>query len=130
MKDLIKSKKRVKELGEVFTPKELIRKMLDKLPEASWLPEKTFLEPSCGTGNFIVEIVQVKMEKGSTPLQALSTTYGVDIMPDNVKECQLRLQRIMLPLLGEEEFLEACKIISNNIIVGNTLVQDLEAQMK
>jgi type I restriction-modification system DNA methylase subunit len=85
---LTKSKARVKELGEVFTPAALVSEMLDKLPPDCWLPEKTFLEPSCGTGNFLVQALERKLARGHPPLQALATIYGVDIMKDNVKGCE------------------------------------------
>jgi SAM-dependent methyltransferase len=89
---LTKSKKRVKELGEVFTPPELVDEMLDRLPAEVWQdPGKTFLDPACGTGNFLVAVVRRKVEAGAQPLQALSTTYGIDIMEDNVAECRERL---------------------------------------
>ena len=89
---LTKSKARVKQLGEVFTPPELVNEMLDRLPHELWTdPSKTYIDPACGTGNFLVEVVRRKIEAGSTPLQALETTYGIDIMEDNVLECRQRL---------------------------------------
>ena len=88
---LTKSKKRVKDLGEVFTPPELVHEMLDRLDPSVWNPDRTFLDPSCGNGNFLVAVVQRKVQWGSTPLQALRTTFGIDIMADNVGECRERL---------------------------------------
>ncbi len=90
-KSLTKSKKRVKELGEVFTPLALVEEMLDRLPSEVWAGDKTFLDPTCGHGNFLVGVVKRKVETGSTPLQALRTTFGIDIMDDNVRECRERL---------------------------------------
>jgi len=92
---LTKSKARVKELGEVFTPAALVSAMLDKMPADSWLPDKTWLEPSCGTGNFLVQILQRKLAAGHSPLEALSTIYGIDIMEDNVVETRRRLKEIV-----------------------------------
>jgi len=92
---LTKSKDRVKELGEVFTPAALVSAMLDKMPADSWLPDKTWLEPSCGTGNFLVQILQRKLSAGHSPLEALSTIYGIDIMEDNVVETRRRLKEIV-----------------------------------
>jgi len=92
---LTKSKARVKELGEVFTPAALVSAMLDKMPADSWLPDKTWLEPSCGTGNFLVQILQRKLSAGHSPLEALSTIYGIDIMEDNVVETRRRLKEIV-----------------------------------
>lgn len=89
---LTKSKDRVKQLGEVFTPPELVNEMLDRLPPELWSdPMKTYIDPACGTGNFLIEVVRRKIEAGSAPLQALETTYGIDIMEDNVLECRQRL---------------------------------------
>ena len=124
---LTKSKARVKELGEVFTPAVLVSEMLDKLPPDCWLPEKTFLEPSCGTGNFLVQILQRKIDAGATPLQALSTLYGVDIMKDNVVESRKRLFQIALNnYLELDNISSALKTLKRNIIVGNTLEMDFE----
>ena len=127
MKKLIKSKKRVKLLGEVFTPKDLVLKMLDKLPEETWEPDKTFLEPSCGTGNFIVEIVQKKIKSGSTIIEAISTTYGIDIMKDNIDECRSRVFQICIDHgLKKKDWQQAISIIKRNIIVGNALKLDID----
>jgi len=92
---LVRSKDRVKELGEVFTPAALVSAMLDKMPADSWLPDKTWLEPSCGTGNFLVQILERKLAAGHPPLQALATLYGIDIMEDNVVESRRRLKEIV-----------------------------------
>lgn len=89
---LTKSKARVKQLGEVFTPPELVNEMLDRLPSEVFTdPTKTFLDPACGTGNFLVAVIRRKVQGGSEPIQALRTTYGIDIMGDNVAECRERL---------------------------------------
>ena len=122
----IKSQKRVKELGEVYTPPVLVREILNLWPQSVWSNKEEILENACGNGNMIVEIVKKKLETGCTPLEALATTKGVDIMHDNVEECQLRLQKVVVDLLDKNDFFEACKIISNNIRVGNSLQQSLE----
>jgi hypothetical protein len=126
---LTKSKARVKELGEVFTPAALVSEMLDKLPPDCWLPEKTFLEPSCGTGNFLVQVLERKLARGHPPLQALATIYGVDIMKDNVVESRKRLlQGVIDGGLDWEgpDLRKAVKILKQNIRQGNTLEQPLE----
>ena len=86
---------RVKATGEVFTPLDVITKKLNDLesydPAFFKDPTKTFLEPSCGDGNFLSEVLIRKMEQGSTFEQALSTIYGVDLMIDNVDLCRERL---------------------------------------
>ena len=93
-KSLIKSKTRVKTLGEVFTPPELVNEMLDKLPSETWQPEKTFIDPACGNANFVIEVIKRKMLHGSSVLQAISTTYGIDIMEDNIAELKARVSEI------------------------------------
>jgi len=83
---------RVKATGEVFTPTPLVQEMLDKLPLEQFTDtNKTFLDPSCGDGQFLGEVLIRKIENGSTFEQALSTIYGVDLMQDNVELCRERL---------------------------------------
>ncbi len=83
---------RVKATGEVFTPTELVREILEQIPiEQFQDPSKTFLDNSCGDGQFLGEVLIRKIENGSTFEQALSTIYGVDLMQDNVDECRKRL---------------------------------------
>ncbi len=92
MSGVERDKSRVKATGEVFTPTPLVQEMLDQLPtEVFTDPNKTFLEPSCGDGQFLSEVVIRKMENGSTYEQALSTVYGIDLMEDNCVECIKRL---------------------------------------
>jgi hypothetical protein len=98
MSGVDRDKSRVKATGEVFTPTSLVQEILDQLPESIFSEiEKTFLEPSCGDGQFLGEILIRKMENGSTFEQALSTIYGVDLMIDNVDLCRERL------LCGQED---------------------------
>jgi len=83
---------RVKVTGEVFTPTELVREMLEQIPIDQFQdPSKTFLDNSCGDGQFLGEVLIRKIENGSTFEQALSTIYGVDLMQDNVDLCRERL---------------------------------------
>jgi hypothetical protein len=92
MSDLVKSKRRIQIHGEVFTPDFIVDRMLDMVPDDVWdNPDKTFLEPSCGNGNFIVAIIRKKLAHGSTIEQALNTTFGVDILEDNISECRKRV---------------------------------------
>lgn len=102
---LVKSTQRVRDLGEVFTPADTVNAMLDLLPDEMWNvhPSPTFLEPACGDGNFLVEILARKLERitsdhkaGLLPagseakaakfhaLEALASIYAVDISPENV----------------------------------------------
>lgn len=85
---------RQKQTAEVFTPPSLVNEMLDKLPKEVWEKGKTFCDPAVGNGNFLVEILERKIHKGHTTLEALKTLFGVDIMADNIDECRLRLLKI------------------------------------
>jgi len=88
----MRSIERKDEFGEVFTPPELVEEMLDRLPEGSWTdPSKTFLEPSCGNGNFLIALKQRLLEHGHDEQQILERLHGVDLMQDNVDECKDRL---------------------------------------
>ena len=104
---------RVKATGEVFTPTELVREMLEQIPVDQFTdPAKTFLDNSCGDGQFLGEVLIRKMENGSTFEQALSTVYGVDLMQDNVDECQKRL------LCGRTDLEH---IVERNIVCADAL---------
>jgi type I restriction-modification system DNA methylase subunit len=118
----MKSKRdsRRKQTAEVFTPKELVKEMLDKLPEDSWNENKTFLDNSCGNGNFLVEILKKKISLKHNPIKALSTIYGVDIMEDNIAECKLRLLDIIEPYI-EDDGTEVINILNKNIVCADAL---------
>jgi len=83
-----------KKFGEVLTPGPLVCEILDKLPRKVWKKRKTFLDNSCGNGNFLVEVLRYKIAHGHKPRKCLSTIYGVDIAEDNVQECRKRLLEI------------------------------------
>jgi type I restriction-modification system DNA methylase subunit len=113
MSGVEREKNRVKATGEVFTPTALVQEILDQLPPEQFNdPAKTFLDNSCGDGQFLSEILIRKLENGSTFEQALSTIYGVDLMPDNVKLCQDRL------LCGREDLRH---IVEQNIVCADAL---------
>ena len=119
MLGLARNKIRVKQTAEVFTPTELVQEMLDKLEENDITlfsdPNKTFLDPSCGDGQFLSEVVIKKMERsGCTLEQALSTTYGVELMEDNVKLCKERLA-------GSNPTQEILDILDRNIVCADAL---------
>lgn len=86
----VKSKDRVRDFGEVFTKPETVRDMLDLLPPDVFMPEKTFLEPCCGEGVFLLEILRRKFAKcrcRKDYTAAISSVYGMDIQADNVEIC-------------------------------------------
>jgi type I restriction-modification system DNA methylase subunit len=97
---LIKSHQRKKDQGEVFTPTPLVLDILNKLPKNVWEEDKTFLDPTCGNGQFLAAVLIVKLYKARKKYgtltreqvsNILSTIYGADIMADNVAECRKRL---------------------------------------
>lgn len=92
MSGVDRDRNRVKATGEVYTPTPLVQEILDQIPLDQFQdPTKTFLDPTCGDGQFLSEIVIKKIESGSTYEQALATTYGADLMSDNCIECIKRL---------------------------------------
>ena len=137
----IKSKKRVAEHGEVFTAEREVKAMCDLVAQECDRIDSRFLEPACGDGNFLAEILTrklttVKKLYKSNPYDferysvlAITSLYGVDIMQDNVAECRARLFK-----LWDKEYKSACKkavsdetreavkyILSKNILCGNAL---------
>jgi hypothetical protein len=116
-----KRKFRKKHTAECFTPPELVSEMLDRLPSEVFLdPTKNFLDNSAGDGAFLIQILQRKLANNHPPLQALSTIFGVELMPDNVEEMKQRLLDA-LPELDEDSKQEAKKIIDHNIVCADAL---------
>lgn len=121
----MKSKERVKSLGEVFTPLELVENMLDRLPLELWAdPSKTFCDPSCGNGNFLVAVLKRKLKAKHTVRQALSSVYGVDIMLDNVEECRERL----LKTARMSGNVSARAIVEQNVVCADALTYDWDCK--
>jgi len=112
----LRTKERTKQTGEVFTPKSLVLELLNKLPANTWQPNINFLDNSCGHGNFLVEIVKRKIEKGLTKFQAIKSTYGIDLMTDNVEECRERI----LKIVGDTP--KYRKIVEHHIVCHDALI--------
>ena len=107
---------RIKSTGEVFTPTRTVQRILAKIPIDQFVnPSKTFLDNSCGDGQFLGEVLIRKMENGSTFEQALQTIYGVDLMQDNVDQCRERL------LCGRTDL---AHIVERNIVCHDALTYD------
>jgi hypothetical protein len=122
MSGVERDKLRIKQTAEVFTPTPLVQEMLDKLEEENPTlfsdPTKTFLDNSCGDGQFLSEVVIRKMERSRCTLEeALSTTYGVEFMEDNVNECRIRLS-------GPDPTPEIIEILIKNIVCYDALKYD------
>lgn len=150
MERLIKSIRRVKTYGEVFTPEIIVSDMLDLISkkynckvgfDLGSLPlDITFLEPSCGNGNFLVQILarklrSVKLESLEEDMFiALSTIYGVDIQDDNVLESRERLLNIcqsVYSMLSSKDMSNnyaeiLANILESNIVLGNTLYEGVQ----
>lgn len=129
---LIKSKERVQKYGEVFTSELVVKKMCDLCVEenedAFRALTKTFLEPACGNGNFLVEILRRKLLICETPLDgmvAMGSIYGVDILPDNIQEAKERLRAMYADKFGVIP-LEIDNILDRNIVCGNFLTKQIQ----
>ena len=140
MSKQVKSKERVAEHGEVFTAEREVNAMCDLVAQECDRIDSRFLEPACGDGNFLAEIVRRKLAtvkrlyKGAYDYErysvlAMTSIYGVDIMQDNVNECRERLFKIW-----NEDYTKVCKkecsddardavkyILEKNILCGNAL---------
>lgn len=115
----MKTKERTKQNAEVFTPPALVEEMLEKLPQETWEAGKTFLDNSCGDGNFLVAVLTRKLLEGHDPINALETIYGTDIMRDNIQECRLRLLKTIQ--LFDVVVTEAhCRTVLRNVKWLNT----------
>jgi type I restriction-modification system DNA methylase subunit len=111
MSGVARDQLRVKATGEVFTPTPLVEEVLNQLPQQVFAdPTKTFLDPACGDGQFLSEVLIRKLENGIDFETALSTIYGVDLMQDNVDLCRERL------LCGQENLrhIVECNIVCHN----------------
>lgn len=104
---------RVKSTGEVFTPTALVQEVLNSLPKELFKDgTKTFIDPACGDGQFLSEILVRRLENGIDFETALKTIYGVDLMEDNVELCRERL------LCGREDLRH---IVEQNIVCADGL---------
>lgn len=114
----IKSKKRVANHGEVFTAEREVKAMCDLVKQETERIESRFLEPACGNGNFLVEILGRKLKHCSSKEDvkiACSSIYGIDILEDNVLECRARLQE----LVSQYFPVDCSEIFSKNIVQGD-----------
>jgi len=121
---IVKSKERVKDLGEVYTPQVLVQEILKNIPKAGWEdPNKTFLDPACGNGNILVEVLKEK-KKHHDNILCLKSIYGIDISSENVIECRKRLIRICSENNKIEK--EAINIVKKNIVCLDSLTVDFD----
>ena len=116
MSGIEREKLRVKATGEVFTPTLLVQEVLDRMDQSLFKdPTKTFIDPCCGDGQFLSEVLIRKMQNGIDFETALSTIYGVDLMQDNIDLCKERL------LCGQEHLRH---IVNKNVVCHDSLAYD------
>jgi len=131
------SKQRVADHGEVFTAQREVNDMLDLVRQETERIDSRFLEPACGTGNFLTEVLERKLcvvkrryrrsqiEHERYTLLAVSSVYGIDLLEDNVVECRQRLLAIVekhSKTLFNDEFLRTIRfVLDRNIIHGDAL---------
>lgn len=135
--NLIKSKQRVANHGEVFTPAWLVEAMLDLVKEESERIDSRFLEPACGSGNFLVKVLHRKLaavqqkygksefEKRHFALLGLMCIYGIELLDDNIAECRANLLEIMAEFLDLDESDDLCRaahyVLSLNLVHGDAM---------
>lgn len=132
-----KSKQRVADHGEVFTPPWMVEAMLALVKGETERIDSRFLEPACGSGNFLVQILRRKLaavelkygksdfEKRHYALLALMCIYGIELLPDNIAECRANLLEIFAEHLdvdaSGELYRAASFVLSQNLIHGDAL---------
>lgn len=133
----IKSKQRVADHGEVFTSAWMVEAMLDLVKQETERIDSRFLEPACGSGNFLVRILQRKLaavelkfgesdfERRHYALLALMCTYGIELLDDNIAECRANMLEILSDYLSLEEsdnlYRAASHVLSQNLVHGDAL---------
>ena len=134
---LIKSKQRVADHGEVFTPAWMVEAMLDLVKDETERIDSRFLEPACGSGNFLVRVLQRKLaavelkfgksdfEKRHYALLALMCIYGIELLADNIAECRANMLEILADYLNLDEsddlYRAAFYVLSQNLVHGDAL---------
>jgi hypothetical protein len=134
---LIKSKKRVDDHGEVFTPPWMVEAMLDLVKGETERIDSRFLEPACGSGNFLVRILQRKLaavelkygksdfEKRHYAVLAVTCLYGIELLADNIADCRANMLKIFTDYLKIDEaddlYRAASYILSQNLVHGDAL---------
>lgn len=135
--NLVRSKKRVADHGEVFTPPWIVDAMLDLVKGESERIDSRFLESACGSGNFLVSVLIRKLatvharygqsgfERRHQALLALMSIYGIELLDDNVAECRANLLAIVTDYLdiaeGDPFYSAAAKVLTANIVHGDAL---------
>ena len=135
--NLIKSKKRVADHGEVFTPRWLVETMLDLVKGETERIDARFLEPACGSGNFLVPVLQRKLaavetkfgksdfERRHYALLALMCCYGIELLADNIAECRANMLEVFAEYLNLDEtdelYRAASSVLQLNLVHGDAM---------
>lgn len=135
--NLMRSKQRVADHGEVFTPAWLVEAMLDLVKGETERIDSRFLEPACGSGNFLVQILRRKLaavelkygqsdfERRHYALLAVMCTYGIELLDDNIAECRANMLEILAEYLALTEdddlYRAALYVLSQNLVHGDAL---------
>lgn len=135
--NLVKSKQRVADHGEVFTPAWMVEDMLDLVKEESERIDSRFLEPACGSGNFLVQVLRRKLvavehkfgksdfEKRHYALLGLMCIYGIELLDDNIAECRDNMLEILAEYLNIDDsddlYLAASFVLSQNLVHGDAM---------
>ncbi len=134
---IVKSKQRVADHGEVFTPAWLVEAMLDLVKDETERIDSRFLESACGSGNFLVQILRRKLaavelkysksdfERQHYALLALMCVYGIELLADNIAECRANVLEIFAEYLSldeaDEPYRAASYVLSQNLVHGDAL---------
>ena len=134
---LVKTRKRVADHGEVFTPEWIVDAMLNLVKAETERIDSRFLEPACGSGNFLVQVLRRKLaavdikyggsefEKRHYALLGLMCIYGIELLSDNIAECRGNMLDILTGYLGVEEtedfYRASTFVLSQNIVHGDAL---------
>ncbi len=134
---LIKSKQRVADHGEVFTPPWLVEAMLDLVKEETERIDARFLEPACGSGNFLVKVLQRKLaavekrygasdfERRHYALLGLMCIYGIELLADNINECRENLLEVLAEYLdvgdSDDTYRAGSYVLTQNLVHGDAL---------
>lgn len=133
---LVRSKQRVADHGEVFTPDWLVQAMLDQVRGEAERIDSRFLEPACGSGNFIVPVLRRKLwaveqkftsdfEVRHYALLALMCIYGIELLPDNISECRANMLEVLVDELGivetDDLHRAAAYVLSQNLVHGDAM---------
>ena len=135
--NLTKSKQRIADHGEVFTPAWMVEAMLDLVKDESERIDSRFLEPACGSGNFLVQVLRRKLaivelkfgksdfEKQHYALLALMCIYGIELLADNIAECRANVLEILAAYLNLNEstdlYRAASYVLLQNLVHGDAL---------